>query len=133
VNGGQQDKHSIYVPYTVKNKNKTTTAATTTATTATTTTTTTTTDARSHAWYLAVDPSRLPKPSVMRETNQIRNWITCFCYSNIDLGSFLSVSLIGLLTRWVFINGHFATKPATVFINNNIQETADLDLSPLVA
>jgi hypothetical protein len=42
---------------------------------------------------------------------------------NYTYGSFLFVSLIGLLTRWVFINSHFATKPAIVFRNNSKQET----------
>ncbi|CAE8633800.1 unnamed protein product [Polarella glacialis] len=38
-------------------------------------------------------------------------------------GCFSFVSLIALLTKWVFINSHFATKTATVCIHSNKQET----------
>ena len=41
--------------------------------------------------------------------------------------SFSFVSLIELTTRWVFINSHFITKTATVFINKNKRETTNDD------
>jgi hypothetical protein len=49
--------------------------------------------------------------------------ITC-CFNNCNNNKLLLVvSTTVITTRWVFINSHFATKPATVFINNNKQET----------
>jgi hypothetical protein len=39
------------------------------------------------------------------------------------IGLFSVVSLIGLLTPWVFIHSDFTTKPATVTINHSKQET----------
>jgi hypothetical protein len=43
--------------------------------------------------------------------------------ANQTVGCFSFVSLIVLLIRWVFINSHFTTKPPTVTMNHNKQET----------
>jgi hypothetical protein len=63
-------------------------------------------------------------PCQCHELADGRHWVFLCRPYGLTANCFSFVSTTELTTRWVFINTHFATKPATVTMNNNKQETA---------